>query len=228
VPLIHKEILCLILKRRAIKARALVLTFDDGPSSKLTPAILELLDENNAKATFFLLGRNIQSRQEIVRQLAQKGHEVCSHGYGHVHYWNVWPWRSISDIKKGWQAINAALGKDKEDKYPFRPPYGRLNLVCLVYLLLHRIPIVYWSFDIGDTGVPAHRDKHKALEHLKKAAGVVTLAHDFERNREDTSKMILEVTASLLEQAKIKGMQVVTVSELLRTKRQVYQPRVAQ
>jgi peptidoglycan/xylan/chitin deacetylase (PgdA/CDA1 family) len=189
----------------------------------LTPAVLEILDRYNAKATFFLLGRNIKSREHIVRQIAAAGHEICSHGYGHVHYWKVWPWRSISDIKKGWQAINAALGKDKRDKYPFRPPYGRLNLVCLVYLLLHRVPIVYWSFDIGDTGDPGryNRNKHKALEHLKKAAGAVTLAHDFERNREDTSKMILEVTALLLEQAKIKGMRVVTVSELLRTKRQV-------
>jgi hypothetical protein len=75
------------------------------------------------------------------------------------------------------------------------------------------------SVVIADTAVLARCGKHGAVEYLKKVGGAVTLAHDFERRNEDTSKMILEVTHTLLEQAKITGVRVVTASELLGTKR---------
>jgi len=216
-----------IIRIKAVRSGVLVLTFDDGPSTWLTPAILDLLAEYNVKASFFLLGRNIPGRESVVRQIYAQGHDICSHGHDHLNYWNVSPLRAVADIKHGWQAIDTALDTNR-GTYPFRPPYGRLNLVCLVYLLLHRVPIVYWTVDTGDTWPPSSRDKNRAASLIKKTCGAVTLAHDFDRKREDTSKMILEVTGSLLEQAKIKGMRVVTVSELLKNKKKIYQPRVVE
>lgn len=61
------------------------MTFDDGPGSSLTPSILSILAESKAKATFFPLGRNIAGREAIVGQIAQQGHDICSHGYDHLH-----------------------------------------------------------------------------------------------------------------------------------------------
>ena len=150
VPWIYGHWLRLLLKLRAAKLRSLVLTFDGGPSNRSTRAILGLLAENNTKATFFLLGKHISGREDIVRQIAEQGHEICSHGYDHLNYWKVNCLRALDDIRRGWQAIDMALGT-KRRTYPFRPPYGKLNIVCLLYLLIHRVPIIYWTLDVGDT-----------------------------------------------------------------------------
>ena len=200
------------IARKAIKSKALVLTFDDGPGNRLTPAIMELLAENMAKATFFLLGRNIAGREGIVRQIAEQGHEICSHGYDHLHYWKVSPIRTIKDIKQGWDAIDAALGAN-HSTYPFRPPRGRLNLICLLYLLFRRVPIVYWSVDLGDTWLETI-DPRRIAHLVKKAGGAVSLAHDFDRSDDTLDPLILESIRSALATARQTGMQVLTCSEL--------------
>jgi peptidoglycan/xylan/chitin deacetylase (PgdA/CDA1 family) len=193
------------------------LTFDDGPSTRLTPAILNLLAENNAKATFFILGRNIAGREEIIRQIAEQGHEIGSHGYDHLHYWKVSPMRSIRDIKRGWQTIDAALGVEHR-RYIFRPPNGRLNLICLLYLLAHQIPIIYWSVDSGDTWAKQPAPQIIALL-AKKAGGAVSLAHDFERSDDGEERQVLEALSDVLRMAKTEGMRILKVSELLGDKR---------
>lgn len=201
------------LRMRTRSSGAVCLTFDDGPGSKLTPAILDILAEHNVKATFFLLGRNIAGREEIVRQIAEQGHQICSHGYDHLHYWKVSPMRVIKDIKQGWDAIDAALDS-KQGKYPFRPPKGKLNMVGLVYLWLCRVPIVYWSADLGDTWMSKPSPERIALL-AKKTGGVVSLAHDFDRSDDRVDGLVLESTRLALETAQEEGMRILTISELL-------------
>ena len=213
VPLTYGKYERWLLARKAKKCRVLVLTFDDGPGSRLTPAILNILAEYNAKATFFLLGGNIAGREEIVRQIAEQGHEICSHGYDHLHYWKVSPVRAIRDIKRGWQAIDSALVLKKQ-KYPFRPPYGKLNIVSLLYLLFCRMPIVYWSVDLGDTWFETI-DPARIAHLAKEAGGAVILAHDFDRSDDSVDLIVLESVRSVLAMAKAESMRVLTVSELL-------------
>lgn len=201
------------LKHKAVKSNALVLTFDDGPGNRLTPAILSMLAENDAKATFFLLGRNIAGREAIVRQIAEQGHEICSHGYDHLHHWKVSPLRAWLDMKRGWKAIDAALEFDRR-KYPFRPPNGKLNIVCLLYLLFLQVPIVYWSADSGDTWVAKPESNRVALL-AKETGGVVSLAHDFDRSNDKTDRFVLDFVRAALAMARQKNMRVLTVSQLL-------------
>lgn len=203
-----------MLKHKAIESKALVLTFDDGPGTKLTPVILRILDEYNVKATFFLLGRNIVGREGIVRQIAEKGHEICSHGYNHIHYWKVSPLRAIKDIKQGWRAIDTVLGVEQQ-KYPFRPPYGKLNLFCLLYLRVHKIPIFYWTLVSGDTWPLDKRDSKRVALLAGKTGGAVLLAHDFDRLDDSVDQMVLESVRLALAMAKEKNMQILTCSQLL-------------
>jgi peptidoglycan/xylan/chitin deacetylase (PgdA/CDA1 family) len=176
-----------------------------------------MLEQNNAKATFFLLGRNIKGREAIVRRIAEQGHEICSHGYDHLHYWKVSPFRAIKDIKRGWQAIDVVLGTNRAI-YPFRPPHGKLNLISWLYLLVHHVPIVYWLVDSGDTWLSPPDNQRVALL-MKKTGGTVSLIHDFDRsdNLSDNRRghLVLESVRLALAMAKDKGMRVLTVSELL-------------
>jgi len=201
------------IARKAIKSKALVLTFDDGPGSRLTPAIMELLAANNAKATFFLLGRNIAGREEIVRQIAEQGHEICSHGYDHLDYWRVSPVRTIRDIRRGWDAVSTAL-RSRRCKYPFRPPNGRLNIISLLYLLLRRVPIVYWSIDLGDTWRQQQRPQEIAIK-TKEFGGAVSLAHDFDRSDDGMDNLVLEATRLALAMAKEKNIKLLTYSQFI-------------
>lgn len=214
VPWIYGRSRRWVLKRRAVRSRTLVLTFDDGPGSRLTPAILNILAEYNAKATFFLLGRNIAGREGIARQIAEQGHEICSHGYDHLHYWKVSPLKALKDIKSGWKTIDAALGTD-DGVYPFRPPGGKLNIVCLLYLLMRRVPIIYWTFASGDTYSAKEREKRLNSLHFAKPQGEIVLIHDFDRSDHSVDQMILDWLRSLLTLTQRNKIRLLTISELL-------------
>ena len=214
VPWLIGKYLRYMLRMKTRSSGSVCLTFDDGPGGRLTLAVLDILAEYKVKATFFLLGKNITGREEIVRQIAEQGHQICSHGYDHVHYWKLSPLRAISDIKRGWRAIDKALGR-KEGVYPFRPPYGKLNLFCLLYLWFKKVPIFYWTLVSGDTWSVDKQDSHRVSSIVNKSGGEVVLAHDFERKNERTNNMVLDSLRLTLSVAKKIGMRVTTLSTLV-------------
>ena len=174
---------------------------------------MDLFEKNNARATFFLIGKNITGREKIVRQIWQRGHEIGSHGYDHLNYWKVSPLRAVKDIKRGWETIDAASGL-KLTKYPFRPPYGKLNFVSWLYLIARRVPIIYWTDDSGDSW--NSKSINNRLETLAtNVNGTVCLAHDFNRSNEEKEDSLIESIRLAIETAAEKGMRVMTVSELL-------------
>jgi len=214
IPFIYGRCLRAIIRNRVLRSRAVIITFDDGPGNRLTPAILDLLAEYDVKASFFLTGCCIAGKESIVKRIADEGHEICSHGYGHLHHWKVSPFRSLSDIKRGWQAIDAALGT-QEGVYPFRPPYGRLNLVSMLYLWLKKVPIIFWTIDSGDTWPHEKRDIQRASVVARNAGGSLILAHDNDRVNPDTEAFVLASLNATLAMTEENGMQVFSVSELL-------------
>lgn len=101
------------------------LTFDDGPSTKVTPQILKILDDYNIKATFFLLGKNVERYPELVREEYEKGHYIANHGYTHEYAEIYSSAQSIIDeYNKTEQAIKDALGIQEYSSHLFRYPGG--------------------------------------------------------------------------------------------------------
>ena len=198
VPCVYTLMVRRRLRRRTRLKNAVVLTFDDGPGEGLTPAILSVLREHGCTASFFVPGRNVWGREQIVRRIVEEGHDICSHGYDHLDHWRTSPLRSIADIKAGWRALDAVLGVAR-GTYPFRPPYGRLNLASLLFLWWRRVPICLWTIDSGDT--PARSKLPGAgwcAGEVAARGGGVLLYHDFERRRSHTQEYVLGSLVAVL------------------------------
>ena len=99
------------------KKKILYLTFDDGPHEKATPFVLDELKKYNAKATFFCLGKNVQSHPEIYQRILNEGHSTGNHTFNHLNAWHVKNGEYIDDVKQAENFIQSKL---------FRPPYGRI------------------------------------------------------------------------------------------------------
>lgn len=202
-----------VLRQRTAGHDRVVVTVDDGPGRVLTPAILQILAVRGWRATFFLLGRNIRGNEDLVRNIQEQGHEIGSHSYDHLHPWKTVPWRCISDIRRGQKAIDDALGVSG-GRYAFRPPHGKLNLATLVYLLVRRIPIVYWTVDCGDTWLKNPRHQDRAADLCRTHRGGVVLLHDFDRSTRDTDSYVLAALQSVLVVVQDLHMSVFTSSQI--------------
>jgi len=97
------------------------LTFDDGPDPASTPLFLDALDEAGVRATFFLLGRMVQQAPWLARRIADAGHEVALHGWGHRAHIAVTPAQTLRDLRQGRDEVASAIGQAPTW---YRPPYG--------------------------------------------------------------------------------------------------------
>ena len=193
------------------KRHALILTYDDGPGVKTTPQVLDLLAKMGAKGTFFLLGKRVQSNPEVLRRLQEEGHELASHSQDHLNAWKVAPWRSVSDVKRGF----ATLADYGVDFTLFRPPYGKLNLLTWFTAIRYGVRFGWWTVVSGDTFNPLP-DPDSVVRAVEQDGGGVVLMHDFDSD-EVHSKYVLELTRRLLEKASVHGWKVCTLREVLQS-----------
>lgn len=196
------------LARRCVAGRALVLSFDDGPSPKLTPRLLDLLDEFAAPATFFPLGRQARAHPDVLAEVVRRGHEVGCHSEQHGHSLRTGPLRAARDALDGLRTLEPWLGKRRL----FRPPFGKIDLVT--WLLLHRrgIRIGWWTLESGDT--LGADDPSAIVRSVLRRGGAVVLLHDFD-GRPERSDYVAAVTAGLLAAAREHGLRVVPLGSLL-------------
>ncbi|MDM5349567.1 polysaccharide deacetylase family protein [Lysinibacillus sp. RSDA_15] len=181
--------------------KRVALTFDDGPDAKVTPQILATLQKYDAKATFFMVGRNVPKNATIVKQIYDAGHEIGNHTSNHKKLTAL----SISGVRQEVNgtsnAIYAAVGQ-----YPtvFRPPYGATNEQVRSVMT---IPSILWSIDTLDW---KHHNPDKILAYVKASVkdGSIILMHDIHQT---TANGLDNVLLYLQKQ----GYEFVTVSEIL-------------
>ncbi len=187
--------------------KMVALTFDDGPSPANTPAVLELLARHQVKATFFMVGRNIEAHRELAARVAAEGHQLGNHSYSHTRL----VFRSPSFVQEEISRTDALLREaGVRGEILFRAPFGK-KLFVLPWLLAreHRKDIL---FDV----VPddhATQDAALITSRILEAArpGSIILLHDGWAAKPGT----LEATDRILQSLKAQGYRFVTVSELL-------------
>ena len=121
--------------------RRIALTFDDGPSSIQTPAILEILNSFGAQATFFEEGRHVAGREELMREILASGDEIGNHSFDHPHY------PGFGELASTDRWIHRATGFEP---CLFRPPYGLLDSTVDSAALGNHLETILWTFDAGD------------------------------------------------------------------------------
>ena len=186
------------------------LTFDDGPNLESTPDILILLEELGIKATFFLIGENVQKYPDLCREIVKHGHEIGDHGYRHVHAWACPPFCAVIDLIRG----SAAVKKQSDTKKPFwlRPPYGKLNLITLCYVLLCRRKLAFWNIDPKDyLAQPPEQISAMVLKHL--TGGSVILFHERSLHTNKELEGNLTAIKMVVQEIKKRGYSFARVSE---------------
>jgi peptidoglycan/xylan/chitin deacetylase (PgdA/CDA1 family) len=161
--------------RRQIDASGTVaLTFDDGPDPVWTPQVLALLARHQARATFFLLGRQVAAHPELVGQILDGGHAVGSHSWSHPHPLGR-TWRELAeDYGRGRVEVEAAVGREVA---LFRPPHGLVNSAVAIAVRRLRLRPWIWTIDTRDWA-PESDSRTIAATASDAAAGDVLLWHD--------------------------------------------------
>ena len=130
------------IENRVASPGRVLLTFDDGPHPRGTPAVLESLREHNAKATFFLVGEQVARWPSVAAEIAAAGHEVAVHGYSHRCLLFVSPQRLNDDLRRAEEIIAEATGRRPRR---YRPPYGILSTPALVAARQREWEVVLWT-----------------------------------------------------------------------------------
>lgn len=180
------------------------LTFDDGPSPRCTPRLLDGLAELGAKATFFVVGCQMVKDPDIVQRIAAEGHQVGNHSYDHADLHSLTREEALADLEKNDALLQELLG---EGEYWVRPPYGLLAEKESAAL---SVPLVNWSVDTEDWRT---KDSGRILDVIYRCTGDgdIVLLHDRYQNTVDA---VLAAVAHLQQQ----GYVFVTVEELLARK----------
>lgn len=164
------------------------LTFDDGPSQTVTPQILDLLKQENIKATFFVLGSRVKANPDLVKREYQEGHFIANHGYSH-EYSQIY--KSVDSVideyNKTETQIQKAIGVENYNSHLFRFPggsnggkYAKLKSQAKEELHKHDISFIDWNALTSDAA--GANTKEKLIENLKETVknkkSVVILMHD--------------------------------------------------
>jgi peptidoglycan/xylan/chitin deacetylase (PgdA/CDA1 family) len=155
--------------RQSRDTRAVYLTFDDGPHPDVTPQVLDMLRQYDARATFFCVGQNAERYPELFSRLKKEGHEVGNHTHRHKDGWKTDIWQYLGDVEEAGKLIKSSL---------FRPPYGHVTRAQAKQLQHLGYTIIMWDVLTGD--FDAIRSAEACFRTIEKFAkpGSIIVFHD--------------------------------------------------
>ncbi len=179
------------------EADSIYLTFDDGPNPEVTPWVLDLLNEFQIKATFFLVGKNVKDYPELFERIIRDGHQIGNHTMNHECGTKTGLNSYIFSVSQAENYIHSNL---------FRPPYGKITRNQFRTLLDEGKKIVFWSwlsYDFDSTISPK-----KIIQKANTIqGGDILVFHDSEKGFPNLKNSIIEI----IEQLKNRGLKFKTL-----------------
>ena len=179
-----------LIWRKETKNKEVWLTFDDGPEPEVTTWILAILKKENVKATFFLIGKQIEQYPKLVGDIINEGHAIANHSYSHKNGWLTYKKKYLADVEKCQKLMpNNSL---------FRPPYGKITKTQIAALKT-KYKIILWDvlgWDFQQNTTP-ERVKKNILNNTK--AGSIIVLHNNQKSFKNL-QAILEGTIQILKE----------------------------
>ena len=180
------------------------LTFDDGPSPKMTEDYLNVLDELNIKASFFMLANSVMAYPDLTKEVEDRGHDVVSHSKEHANLANLSSDQLEADFSYSNDAFKEVLGHTPK---MMRPPYGSYTDEVLSVAKKYGQQPIYWSIDTNDwRKYSTETMVNTILNNL--SDGAVILMHEGKSNT-------LDALPAIAEAVRAAGYEFVPLSELL-------------
>ena len=181
-----------LIWRKETLNKSIWLTFDDGPSPNVTTWILSILKKENIKATFFLVGQQIEKFPKLVDAIIKDGHTIANHSYSHKNGWLTNKEKYVEDI----ESCQALMPNNKL----FRPPYGKITK-AQIEVLKEKYKIILWdvlSYDFNQNNSPKIVQEN-IIKNTK--AGSIIVMH----NNQKSFKNIKPILEKTIQQLKIAG-----------------------
>lgn len=157
-----------------VSGKQIAIIFDDGPVAGLTGRLLDDLKKNGMKATFSLVGKNVQANPDLARRIVAEGHEVVNHTWSHGDLSGMTPDEITSELRKTEEIIYLTTGVRTR---LFRPPFGRLSAAASAVIKSLGYEVLKPSLDTSDwRRPPPGAIKKTILDGV--TPGAVILAHD--------------------------------------------------
>lgn len=186
--------------------KEIAISFDDGPATEYTAAILDILRQNNIQAAFFCIGNRIKENESIFKSLHEQGHMIGNHSYSHNTWFDLFSSKKMLDDM---QMMDKTM-KDVIGIVPklFRPPYGVTNPNLKKAIIHGGYISIGWDVRSYDTVI---RDEKKLLQKVTKAIkpGSIVLFHD-------TSKTTLAILPTFLKHLSAEGYTVTRLDKMLK------------
>ncbi len=189
------------------EGKKIALTFDDGPHPRYTERILNILKKYDVKATFFVIGVNIENYPGVIERIDSEGHEIGNHTYSHnkENLLTDEGWRE--EVEKCQKLIEVTTGKTPK---LLRPPGGNYKNSAEVLAREKGYSLILWSIDTMDWN---HNPPNMIFKNVtqKLRGGDIILMHDYISGKNTTCDALEMIIPKLLND----GYEFVTVSELL-------------
>jgi peptidoglycan-N-acetylglucosamine deacetylase len=187
------------------------LSFDDGPG-RSTPEILALLERHDARATFFMVGAQVQQFPDIARTVATAGQEIGSHTYSHLDHHAIAPEEAVEDMARGAEVIADVVGFEPR---LYRAPYGHFTPETVAEARRRGWTCVFWTalgFDWEEDATPRSVADH-VLPDIE--PGTIVLLHDARRAKPMDPEPVTGASAILLDEIERRGLRAAAVGDIL-------------
>ncbi len=196
-----------IFSKNTAAGKKIALTFDDGPHPIFTPKILEILERYGIRATFFVIGQNIENYPDAAKLLFASNCEIGNHTYSHKNISKMSESELVCEMERTECAIKNLCNREVT---LFRPPEGSCGRYLENVSAAKGYRIILWSVDTMDWAhTPSGRISSEVLENVR--GGDIILMHDYISGKNTTLDALEQIIPALINE----GYEFVTVSELI-------------